>query len=346
MNTPKVSEPVAALEGVSKHYKVRLPGGRRATLRAVDNLSLSIPRGTTVGLVGESGSGKSTVARLMLRLIDPTEGRIFQDGTDITAMKGKDLRETRARMQLVFQDPYSSFDPRSTINNSLTEALRTVPLDKPGKQRRCIELLETVGLPPGLGLRRPRELSGGQLQRAAIARALAVNPALIALDEPVSSLDVSSQVHIIELLQSLQRDLGVSMLFISHDLSVVRDVSHEIAVMYVGRLVGRGPAAEIYRNPQHPYGEALLSAVPRITSSMEDRRERVILTGDIPSPLNPPAGCRFHTRCPIAVDVCREVTPELTATAAGVPGVEVACHLRGEGAQALGVSVPLVTKPA
>lgn len=322
------SRPLAALEGVSKHYKVRLPGGRSGMLCAVDDLDVAIPAGKTVGLVGESGSGKSTVARLLLRLIDTTEGRVYLDGAEITHIKGSELRAARKRMQLVFQDPYSSFDPRSTIDNSLLEALRHCGLDFAGKRHRCEELLETVGLPPMLGQRRPRELSGGQLQRAAIARALAVNPSLIALDEPVSSLDVSSQVHIIELLQSLQRDLGVSMLFISHDLSVVRDLSHEIAVMYLGKLVESGPAAEVYNNPQHPYSEALLSAVPRMAGDMSKRRERVILTGDIPSPLNPPVGCRFNTRCPLAVDICRTVPPSLVRTRAGLPEHAAACHLR------------------
>lgn len=341
MTVTEVKAPVASLERVSKHYRVRRPDGRHATLRAVDDLSLAIPAGTTVGLVGESGSGKSTVARLMLRLVDPTSGRVFQDGTDITSMRGRALRETRARMQLVFQDPYSSFDPRSSIDDSIAEALRGTGLDKAAKIERSGELLETVGLAAALGGRRPRELSGGQLQRAAIARALAVDPALIALDEPVSSLDVSSQVHIIELLQTLQRDLGVAMLFISHDLSVVRDVSHEIAVMYVGKLVGHGPASEIYDNPQHPYSEALLSAVPRMSTDRSARRERVILHGDLPSPLDPPNGCRFHTRCPVAIEVCRTEIPQL-APAPGGTGVEIACHLRTEGGA---MSLPLPPTP-
>ncbi|WP_457966991.1 ABC transporter ATP-binding protein [Arthrobacter sp. D1-29] len=316
---------VSQLIGVSKHYSVRLAGGGKGVLQAVDGADLTVRPGKTLGLVGESGSGKSTIARLMLKLVEPTAGSVFLDGEDITGVRGSRLRALRSKMQLVFQDPYSSFDPRADINDSLGEALRPLGLNRTERARKSAELLETVGLPSALGARRPRDLSGGQLQRAAIARALSLSPKLIALDEPVSSLDVSSQVHIINLLNKLQEELGVSMLFISHDLTVVRDVSHDIAVMYLGKVVERGASAAVYSSPRHPYTEALLSAAPRMTAASDTVRvQRILLRGDIPSPLRPPAGCRFHTRCPKVMDVCRTIVPEVVRTPLGD---EAACHL-------------------
>jgi oligopeptide/dipeptide ABC transporter ATP-binding protein len=227
-------------------------------------------------------------------------------------------------MQLVFQDPYSSFDPLSTIADSIGEALRREIHDRAARTARVAELLVMVGLAPSLGRRHPRELSGGQLQRAAIARALAPRPTLIALDEPVSSLDVSSQGHIINLLDQLQTELGVAYLFITHDLSVVRDVSHHLAVMYLGRLVETGPARQIYTAPKHPYTQALLSAVPEITPAHQTKPDRIVLKGDIPSPLSPPDGCPFHTRCPRTMDICRHQEPPQVQTP---DGITVACHL-------------------
>jgi oligopeptide/dipeptide ABC transporter ATP-binding protein len=333
--------PIAALEGVSRHYKVRLGGAKSATLRAVDDVDVAVVPGRTLGLVGESGSGKSTIARLMLRLVDVTAGRVLLDGEDITHSRGRRLRAARSRMQLVFQDPFSSFDPLSTIDDSLAEALRSSGLTRAGKASRAAELLETVGISPLLGQRRPRELSGGQLQRAAIARALAVEPALIILDEPVSSLDVSSQVHIIDLLGRLQADFGVAMLFISHDLTVVRDVSDDLSVMYLGKIVETGAASSLYGNPRHPYTEALLSAAPRMAGAAGAQTQRIMLNGDVPSPLDPPAGCRFHTRCPKAIEICGQIEPLFTPTA---DGNLVACHLnRGESA---GLVLPQVAAAA
>lgn len=328
-NTPAATSTLASLHNVSRHFKVRVGGGRAATLRAVDGVDLRIAPGRTLGLVGESGSGKSTIARLLLRLVDVTQGRVMLAGEDITHARGRQLRAARTRMQLVFQDPYSSFDPLATVNQSLAEALRLRNLTRAEKAERCADLLETVGLTPTLGQRRPREMSGGQLQRAAIARSLAVDPSLVVLDEPVSSLDVSSQVHIIDLLGRLQAESGVSMLFISHDLTVVRDVSHDLAVMYLGKLVEQGSATSVYTEPQHPYTQTLLSAAPRITHSPE-RSERIALSGDLPSPLDPPTGCRFHTRCPRVMSVCsrKEPSPIRVGDAA------VACHLFDDGAQA------------
>ena len=314
---------LASLRDVSRNYKVRLGGGKSGTLRAVDGVNLSIDAGRTLGLVGESGSGKSTIARLLLRLVDVSEGEVWLGGQEITHARGRALRAVRNRAQLVFQDPYSSFDPLATINSSLAEALRGSDLTGPQKRERCAELLENVNLSPTLGKRRPRELSGGQLQRAAIARALAVQPSLIALDEPVSSLDVSSQVHIIDLLMQLQADTGVAMLFISHDLTVVRDVSDDIAVMYLGKIVEKGPAPRVHGSPQHPYTQALISSAPSMRIE-EERGVRIRLRGEVPSPLDPPDGCRFNTRCPRVMDVCGRVEPTLTTSTSDRT---VACHL-------------------
>lgn len=316
--------PVAELRGVSKQFKIRLPQGRQGTLRAVDSVDLAVAPGTTLGLVGESGSGKSTVARLLLRLADPTTGRVYLNGRDITNLQGRALRGLRRHMQLVFQDPYSSFDPRVSIKASITEALRTTDIDRPAMRARTLELLDMVGLGPTLAQRHPPQLSGGQLQRAAIARALAVGPLLMALDEPLSSLDVSSQAHITNLLEHLQDELGVAYLFITHDLTAARDISHNIAVMYLGQIVETGPTTHIYKNPRHPYTQALLSAAPHIDAHPDHTTRRIALHGDIPSAMNPPQGCRFHTRCPHSTDICRQQQPPPTTTP---DGTTVTCHL-------------------
>jgi oligopeptide/dipeptide ABC transporter ATP-binding protein len=318
------SPPLAELRHVFKDFKIRIAGGRHGILRAVDGVTLTLNPASTLGLVGESGSGKSTIARLLLRLVDPTAGHILLDGNDITNVEGRPLRVLRRRMQLVFQDPYSSFDPLASIADSIAEALRNLIPQRAARQARTAELLTLVGLSPVLGRRHPGELSGGQLQRAAIARALALGPSLIALDEPVSSLDVSSQAHIIDLLNQLQADLGVAYLFITHDLSVVRDISSDIAVMYLGRIVETGPAEHVYAAPKHPYTQALMSAAPKIDPARQTSRNRVLLEGDIPSALNPPSGCRFHTRCPHVMDICRGQDPPPIRTA---DGTTVACHL-------------------
>jgi oligopeptide/dipeptide ABC transporter ATP-binding protein len=297
-------------------------------VRAVDGVELTVEPGRTVGLVGESGSGKSTLGRVLTRLLDPTAGTNTFDGADITKVSSRQMREHRRGMQLVFQDPFSSFDPMATIADTLAEPMRNY-LDQGKKQRedRVIELLRTVRLDPDHRNRYPREFSGGQLQRIAIARALALSPKLLVLDEPVSSLDVSIQADIINLLDDLQEELGVAYLFIAHDLALVRHVSDRIAVMYLGRIVEQGPAEEVYERPKHPYTEALLSAIPVPNPQRQRGRERIVLQGDIPSPAAPPSGCRFHTRCRYAFAPCTTVDPPEFATP---DGTTVACHLHTE----------------
>ena len=288
----------------------------------MDDVDLAVPRGQTLGLVGESGSGKSTVARLLLRLLRPTSGRVLLGSDDITEAKGAHLRMLRRRMQLVFQDPYSSFDPLAPIGSSVGEALRVhTEMSRSERDRRISELLDQVRLPAAFARRHPRELSGGQLQRAAIARALAADPELLALDEPLSSLDVATQVQMVELLAELQERLGVAYLFISHDLNLVRSLSHQVAVMYLGRIVEEGPVDDLYRAPRHPYTQALLSASPSMDPAR--RQRRIVLVGDIPSPLQPPSGCRFRTRCPHAMEVCATTEP----ADSHIDGLTVRCHL-------------------
>jgi len=314
--------PVAELRGVSCHFTVRLPGRGKGTVHAMDDVDLAVARGTTLGLVGESGSGKSTLARVLLRLVPPTAGRVLLGGEDITGVKGARLRTLRRKMQLVFQDPYSSFDPLATIGTSVGEALAVhTDLGRPERDRRVAELLDQVRLPSEFARRHPRQLSGGQLQRAAIARALATEPELLALDEPLSSLDVATQVQMVELLADLQERLGIAYLFISHDLNLVRTLSHQVAVMYLGRIVEEGPVDALYASAQHPYTQALLSASP--TMDPARRRQRIVLEGDIPSPLDPPSGCRFRTRCRYAMDVCATAEP----AANEVGWLTVRCYL-------------------
>lgn len=325
--TGSPSEPttdaVASLLDVSCHFSVRLPGRGKARVQAVDHVDLTVPRGQTLGLVGESGSGKSTVARLLLRLLRPTGGRVQLGGEDITVMKGAQLRSLRRRMQLVFQDPYSSFDPVASIGASVGEALAVhTELARGAREARISELLDQVRLPVAFARRHPREMSGGQLQRAAIARALAAQPELLALDEPLSSLDVATQVQMVELLSELQARLGIAYLFISHDLNLVRSLSHQVAVMYLGRIVEEAPVDVLYATPRHPYTQALLSASPSMDPAQ--RRRRIVLEGDIPSPMNPPSGCRFRTRCSHAMDVCAAEEPPASS---GQRGSTAWCHL-------------------
>jgi oligopeptide/dipeptide ABC transporter ATP-binding protein len=320
--SPDERAPAAELLGVSRHFASRGPSGRKATIRAVDDVDLRLDRGRTLGLVGESGSGKSTVARVLLRLLPPTGGRIVLDGDDITSVGGARLRHLRRKMQLVFQDPYSSFDPLAPIGSSIEEALRVhTDLTRAARRVRTQELLEQVRLPGAFARRHPRELSGGQLQRAAIARALSAEPQLLALDEPVSSLDAATQVQIVDLLAELQERLGIAYLFISHDLTLVRALSDEVAVMYFGRIVESAPAARVFEAPVHPYTQALLAASPRFGRRREDAPAPLV--GDVPSPIDPPSGCSFRTRCTYALDVCAEEDPPITRG----DGSIVRCHL-------------------
>jgi oligopeptide transport system ATP-binding protein len=295
-----------------------------ADVRAVDGVSFSIRQGETLGLVGESGSGKTTIGRLLLRLLPVTRGEILFEGRDVLAMNRGDVRRLRRSMQIIFQDPFASLNPRMTVGDIIAEPLEIHGITK-GKEtaRRVRELLELVGLQPYHANRNPHEFSGGQRQRVGVARALAVNPKFIVCDEPVSALDVSIQAQVINLLEDLQEKLGLTYLFIAHDLSVVRHISSRVAVMYVGKLVEVADRDALYQNPLHPYTQALLSAIPIPDPVLEKRRKRVVLTGDIPSPVNPPSGCRFHTRCPVAFDRCVAEEPPLREYE---PGHFAACH--------------------
>jgi len=297
-------------------------------IKAVDGVSFEIKRGETLGLVGESGCGKTTVGRALLRLYDPTEGKIFFEDKDIATLSGKELRQLRRRMQMIFQDPYSSLNPRQNVGNIVSEPLKVHGIGGKNVEVQVRELLDTVGLPKGSANRYPHEFSGGQRQRIGLARALALSPDLIVADEPVSALDVSIQAQIVNLLEEMQEEFALTYLFIAHDLAVVRHISDRIAVMYLGRIVEVAPSAKLYENPLHPYTKALLSAVPIPDPVVEEKRERILLSGDLPSPANPPAGCRFHTRCPFRqAERCDDEVPELRPLS---HGQVVACHYAEE----------------
>jgi oligopeptide/dipeptide ABC transporter ATP-binding protein len=317
--------PFIEVRNLTKHFVSRsgLFIREEKRVQALDDVDLLIHEQETLGVVGESGCGKTTLGRAILGLTPPTSGEVIFQGQDLVALDRRAIRRYRRNMQMVFQNPYSSFDPRFSVLSSISEPLRThTPLRGESLVKRAKELLEQTGMPGEILFRYPHEFSGGQLQRIAVARALALNPKFIILDEPTSALDVSVQAQIINLLQQLQHDLKLTYLFITHDLSVVQHISNRIAVMYLGKIVELSNTDSIFEEPQHPYTQALLASAPSLDP--EFRRERIILTGGVPDPANPPSGCRFHPRCPLAIDQCPKVEPELINTA---DGHLAACHL-------------------
>ena len=326
---PKIGQPLLEVSGLKMHFPINkgiIFQRQVGAIKAVDGIDFTMYKGETLGLVGESGCGKSTTGRAILQLYRPTEGGVIFEGEDLTRTKGEDLRKMRRRMQMIFQDPYASLNPRMTVGSIIGEPLEVhgIGSSKRERQERVQELLKTVGLNPYFVNRYPHEFSGGQRQRIGVARALAVNPAFIVCDEPISALDVSIQAQIINLLEDLQDELELTYLFIAHDLSVVRHISDRIAVMYLGKIVELADRDELYTNPMHPYTQALLSAVPIPDPAVETQRKRIILEGDVPSPANPPKGCNFSTRCPRVMDICREKDPDFIEHA---PGHWVACYL-------------------
>jgi len=320
------SKPLLRVDGLVKHFPIMAGVFQRqvGVVHAVDGITFDVYPGETVGLVGESGCGKSTAGRTILQLYRPTAGSVYYQDVDLARLKGEDLRRMRQKMQMIFQDPYASLNPRMTIREIVGEPLVVHNIMK-GKQidDRVDELLDLVRLNPGFSMRYPHEFSGGQRQRIGIARALALNPDFIVADEPISALDVSIQAQVINLLEDLQEKLGLTYLFIAHDLSMVRHISSRVAVMYLGKMVEFASRDELYRHPLHPYSQALLSAVPVPDPKVEEQRKRIILEGDVPSPVNPPSGCRFRTRCWLAEKICAEKEPEWREIA---PRHWVACH--------------------
>ena len=325
-----MSDNLIEVKNLVKHFPVRGGVLQRtvAEVKAVEDISFVVRRGETLGLVGESGCGKTTIGRMLVRLVDPTSGSITFDGRDILQAKGADLKNLRREMQIIFQDPFSSLDPRTPVGDSIGEGLLVHGV-RNGRERhtQVLAIMRKVGLEDYHAKRYPHEFSGGQRQRIGIARALVLQPKFLVCDEPVSALDVSIQSQVLNLLKQLQREFGLTYIFIAHNMSVVEHISDRVAVMYLGKMVELADRIELYRNPQHPYTQALLSAIP--VHNPKIKRERVILKGDVPSPLNPPSGCRFHPRCPVAIEICSKEEPPLIDLGGGHLA---ACHLRPPGA--------------
>lgn len=326
-----MTEPLLKVEGLKKYFPIHkgLLGRKSGYVKAVDDVSFFVNEGETLGIVGESGCGKSTTGRMLMRLLEPTEGKVYFDGKELTDISNAEMRKARREIQMVFQDPYASLNPRHTIEKILTEPLIVHNIgNAKSRKKKVHEFLEIVGLSSYHAKRYPHQFSGGQRQRIGIARALMTNPKLIIADEPVSALDVSIQAQVLNLMQDLQKELKLTYIFIAHDLGVVRHISDRVGVMYLGKMVELSTSESLYAEPLHPYTKALLSAVP--VPDPEFRREQIILEGDIPSPSNPPTGCTFHTRCPFKMDSCTTVKPKLEEVK---PGHFVACHLYNEHVQ-------------
>jgi oligopeptide transport system ATP-binding protein len=316
-----------SVEGLTKHFSVRgtRSANKKSVIKAVENVTFGLGAGETLALVGETGCGKSTVARLLVGLLRPTTGRVLYNGVDLSSFSAGEMRKVRREIQMVFQDPYASLNPRRTARQLVAEAWKIHPGMVPKQERsaRADQLLSRVGFPPSHGNRYPRQLSGGQRQRVGIARALAIDPRVLVFDEPVASLDVSVQAQVLNLIADLQRDLGIAYVFIAHDLAAVRYVASKVAVMYLGKIVEQGSMDEIFNSPRHPYTQALLSAVPDPEPWQTRKLVNIVLEGDVPSPTNPPSGCSFRTRCWKAAEVCSVTEPALEVRGEGSP---VACH--------------------
>ena len=325
--TDRPEEVILKVQNLKKYFPIRRGVFRRQVgeVKAVDDISFEVYRGETLGVVGESGCGKTTAGRTIIRLYEPTSGHVYFNGKDLATLSGGELRKMRRKMQMIFQDPYASLNPRMSVEGIVSEPLEIHRMTN-GRQRkdRVAELLRLVGLNPALMNRFPHEFSGGQRQRIGLARSLALNPDLVICDEPISALDVSIQAQVVNLLEDLQKELGLTYIFIAHDLSMVRHISRRVAVMYLGKIMELTDRETLYKNPLHPYTQALLSAIPVADPEVEEKRRRIILEGDLPSPANPPKGCNFNTRCPLAMDICFHVEPELIEVEADH---WCACHL-------------------